>query len=178
MLTTIASFLVLHVAEDGSLDWLCVRLYSEAEQICDQSDACVIVLHDGLESKHQESLKLLHSTVFHFSLYSVPFVPLHLFIMSFCLPLALSFLSSSSPCLYCLFALFNHQTNVLWHIFIAHRHHFCQQPQKATFSLALLSLPACSHTDSPRKHCICHRLWLMALLIAVLGYHHTYMFCF
>lgn len=101
---TVAGFLVLHVAEDGLLDWLCFRLCSEAEQICDQSDACVIVLHDGLESKHQESLKLLHSTVFHFSLYTVPFVPLHHFIIFFLppltsvFPLVLLFLSLLSVC--------------------------------------------------------------------------------
>lgn len=82
------------------------------------------------------------------------------------------------PCLHCLFTLFNLQTNVLWHAPIAHRHRCCQQPQKATFSLALLPIPACSHSNSLRKHCICHKLWLMALLIAVFGHHHTYTFCF
>lgn len=91
---------------------------------------------------------------------------------------ALLFLSAPfSPCLLCLFVLFNRQTNVLWHVPIAHRHHCCQLPQKATFSLAPLPPPAHSHSDSLRKHCICHQLWLMALLIAVLGRHHTYTFC-
>lgn len=75
--------------------------------------------------------------------YSVfsPFCPtLLLFQLLSCLPSALPFLWSLSPCLHCLFALFNHQTNVLWHAPIAHRHRCCQQPQKATFRLALLPL--------------------------------------
>lgn len=101
-----------------------------------------------------------------------------LFLLLSCPASALPFPLPLSPCLHCLFALFNRRTNMLWHVPIAHRHHCCQQPQKATFSLALLPLPACSHSDSPRKQCICHRLWLMALLIAVLGHHHTYTFCF
>lgn len=95
-----------------------------------------------------------------------------------CLPSALRFLWPLSACLRCLFALFNHQTNALWHVPIAHRHRCCQQPQKATFNLALLPLPACSHSDGPKKHCICHHLWLMALLIVVLGHYQTYTFCF
>lgn len=94
-----------------------------------------------------------------------------------CLAFPFSPFLSFSPCLLCLFVLFNRQTNVLWHVPIAHRHHCCQLPQKATFSLAPLPPPARSHSDSLRKHCICHQLWLMALLIAVLGRHHTYTFC-
>lgn len=113
-----------------------------------------------------------------YSIFSPFCLTLSPFLLLSCLRSALPFLWSLSPCLHCLFALFNHQTNVLWHAPIAHRHRRCQQPQKATFSLALLPLPACSHSDSPRKHCICHRLWLMALLIAVPGHHHTYTFCF
>lgn len=35
-------------------------------------------------------------------------------------------------------------------------------------------LPACSHSDSLRKPSICYRLWLMALLIAVLCHEDTY----
>lgn len=38
----------------------------------------------------------------------------------------LSFASPSLVCLHCLFALFNYQTNMLWHIFLVHRHHSCQ----------------------------------------------------
>lgn len=35
-------------------------------------------------------------------------------------------------------------------------------------------LPACSHSDSLWKPSICYRLWLMALLIAVLCHEDTY----
>lgn len=45
---------------------------------------------------------------------------------------------SSPPSLQCLFVLFNRQTNLRRHVSIAHRRRFCQEPQKATFNLALL----------------------------------------
>lgn len=61
-------------------------------------------------------------TPLYFTSYSLFFSP-----VGFCFFAApLSFASPSLVCLRCLFALFNHQTNMLWHIFLVHRHHCCQ----------------------------------------------------